>query len=192
MARAGVVDSDEGAPARPARSTASSSAQKLLSLEVTSRTTWRLGIARPRPVGNATILSRGYLALKMKHQHQTMQMRTAAPDDPRPGVDQPLAVWRLPPLAPIARGFSLQHQILNDDVLKAPVARARRGREQKSFRAVDRKLEDPGPRRRFDVSSSSRLAPPSGRTFAFSAPEGWCGGKCFSRAISSLSVWFSA
>ncbi len=81
----------------------------------------------------------------MKHQHQTMQMRTAAADYPRRQQrNQPLAVRRLPPLAPIARRFALQHQVLNDDVLEALVARARRGVDRKRFRAVDRKLGDAG------------------------------------------------
>ena len=57
MARAGVVDGDEGRPASPARKTASSSARKSSSLAVISRTTWRLEIASPKPARSATILS---------------------------------------------------------------------------------------------------------------------------------------
>jgi hypothetical protein len=55
-------------------------------------------------------------------------------------------------------------------------------------------LETPGPRRRCDASSFAFSAPPSGPSVAFSIPEGLLGGrggKCFSRAISSFSVWFS-
>ena len=65
--------------------------------------------------------------------------------------------------------------------------------ESVSVRSIE-SFETPGPRCRFDAPSSSRLAPPSGRSIAFSIPEGLCGGrggKCFSRAISSFSVWFS-
>src|SRR5277367_3442281 len=65
--------------------------------------------------------------------------------------------------------------------------------ESVSVRSIE-SLNTPGPRRRFDAPSSSRSAPPSGRSVAFSIPEGFSGGrggKCFSRAISSFSVWFS-
>src|SRR5271163_383924 len=65
--------------------------------------------------------------------------------------------------------------------------------ESVSVRSIE-SLNTPGPRRRFDAPSSSRWAPPSGRSVAFSIPEsfsGGRGGKCFSRAISSFSVWFS-
>src|SRR5271169_3508116 len=65
--------------------------------------------------------------------------------------------------------------------------------ESVSVRSIE-SLNTPGPRRRFDAPSSSRWAPPSGRSVAFSIPEGFSGGrggKCFSRAISSFSVWFS-
>lgn len=87
----------------------------------------------------------GHLALKMKHQHQTMQMRTAAPDNPRrERRNQPLAVRRLPSLPPIACRFGLQHQVLNNDVLGALVARASRGLDRKHFRTVDRKRGDAG------------------------------------------------
>jgi hypothetical protein len=65
--------------------------------------------------------------------------------------------------------------------------------ESVSVRSTE-SLETPGPRRRFDAPSSSRSAPPSGRSVALSIPEGFIGGRggnCFSRAISSFSVWFS-
>src|SRR5208337_2790407 len=55
-------------------------------------------------------------------------------------------------------------------------------------------LETPGPRRRFDPSLVSSCPSRSGRSVAFSIPEGLCGGrggKPLSRAISSFSVWFS-
>ena len=44
--------------------------------------------------------------------------------------------------------------------------------ESVSVRSIE-SLETPGPRRRFDAPSSSRLAPPSGRSVAFSIPEGF-------------------
>ena len=57
MARAGVVDGDEGRPASPARSTRFILGAEILQLGGRSRATWRLEIARPRPVRSATILS---------------------------------------------------------------------------------------------------------------------------------------
>jgi hypothetical protein len=72
-------------------------------------------------------------------------MRAQAARNPRrQRRNQPLAVRRLPPLAPITRRFRLQHQVLNDDVLEALVARACRGLERKRLRAVDRKPQDAG------------------------------------------------
>ena len=70
-------------------------------------------------------------------------MRAAAPDNPRrKRRNQPLAVRRLPALAPIARRFGLQHQVLNDNLLEALGARARRGLDRKRHLPVDRKLGD--------------------------------------------------
>jgi hypothetical protein len=72
-------------------------------------------------------------------------MRAAPPHDPRrQRRNQPLPVRGLPALAPIARRFGLQHQVLNDDLLEALVARACRGLDRKRLRAVDRKLGDTG------------------------------------------------
>jgi hypothetical protein len=70
-------------------------------------------------------------------------MRAAAAHDPRrKRRNQPLAVRRLPALAPIARRFGLQHQVLNDNLLEALGARARRGLDRKRHLPVDRKLGD--------------------------------------------------
>ena len=66
--------------------------------------------------------------------------------------------------------------------------------ESVSVRSIEG-LETPGPRRRFDAPSFAFSAPRSGPSVAFSMPDGLYGGRggrCFSRAISSFSVWFSA
>ena len=145
MARAGVVDGDEGraGKSRPkhrfifAAEAVELGGHKPHHLALGDHKT-KAGQKRHHPLA-------GHLALKMKHQHQTMQMRTAAPDNPRrQRRNQPLAVRRLPPLAPIARRFGLQHQVLNHDVLEALMARARRSGDRKRFRTVNRKLGDPG------------------------------------------------
>jgi hypothetical protein len=85
----------------------------------------------------------GHLALKMEHQHQAMQMGAATADDPRiERRGQHLAVRRLPALAPIKRRLSFQHQVLNDDLLIALAARARRGLNRQHHGSVDRKPRD--------------------------------------------------
>jgi hypothetical protein len=145
MARAGVVDGDERrAPqSRPQH-------RPVLGAEVVE-----LGGQKPDHLALGDSQAQagqkrhdplaGHLAVKMKHQHQTNKMRAAAAHDPRrQRRNQPLPVRRLPPLAPIERRFGLQHQVLNDDLLEALVARACRGLDGKRFRAVDGKLGDPG------------------------------------------------
>ena len=57
MARAGVVDGDEGRAGKSRPQHRFVLGAETSSLAVTSRTTWRLEIARPRPVRSATILS---------------------------------------------------------------------------------------------------------------------------------------
>ena len=162
MARAGVVDGDEGRAGKPRPQHRFVLGAEISSLAVKSRTTWRLEITRPRPVRSATIRLAGHLALKMQHQHQTMQMRAAAADNPRrQRRNQRLAVRRLPALAPIARRLGLQHQVLNDDLLDSPCGASPPGRRPKAFpsRSIE-SLETPGPRRRFAASSCRAWAPP--------------------------------
>jgi hypothetical protein len=93
------------------------------------------------------------------------------------------------------RRLGLDRQVLDGDFRIALEARARRALRPPAFpsRAIE-SLETPGPRRRFVASSSSLCTPRSGRSVAFSIPDGLYdgrGGKPLSRLISSFSVWFS-
>ena len=117
-----------GAPASPARSTASSSARNRSSLRAQQPNHLPLGDRQAKPDQELHDPFAGHLALKMEHQHQPMQMGAATADDPRTERrGQRLAVRRLPALPPIKRRLGFQHQVLNDDLLIALAARARRG-----------------------------------------------------------------
>ena len=123
-------------------------------------------------------------------------MRAAAADNPRrKRRGQGLAVRRPRALASIERRLDLDRQVLNGDLLIALEARACRRLEHQRFRPGNRKFGRAGPapplRRLFLVA----LRPRSGRSVAFSIPDGLYGGrggKPLSRLISSFSVWISA
>src|SRR5271169_49470 len=64
---------------------------------------------------------------EVKRQHQAMQTGAIAADKPRiESRDDRLAVRRFPTFATISRHLWVQAQVLNNDVLKSLVARARR------------------------------------------------------------------
>jgi hypothetical protein len=107
-------------------------------LAVKSRTTWRFEIARP-------VALAGHLALTMQHQNQAMQMRAAPAHNACRKISRHRPpVRRRPAFAPVERYFGFEHDILNNDLFVALVARTRRRRRRQRHRAVDAQLRHAG------------------------------------------------
>jgi len=101
MARAGVVDGDEGRASKSRPQHRLVLGAEILKLGGQKPHHLALGDRQAQAGQKRHDPLAGHLALKMKHQHQTMQMRAAAAHNPRrQRRNQPLAVRRLPPLAP--------------------------------------------------------------------------------------------
>jgi hypothetical protein len=100
---------------------------------------------RHAPEQRQDLLAR-HMALKMKHQDQAMQIGAIAPD--KAGIerrDPRFPVRRLPALTPIAGYAGVQNHILNDDVLIALAARARRRLDFDDHGSGDRQLVEVAP-----------------------------------------------
>ena len=145
VARSGVVDGDEPRARKPRPQHRLVLGAEPLQLGGQEPHHLALGDRQTQPGQNLHDPFAGHLALKMKHQHEAMQVRAAPADDPRiERGGQRLALRRLAALAPIERRLSLQRQVLNDDLLIALVARARRGLDRQLHRPIDRKFGDAG------------------------------------------------
>jgi hypothetical protein len=131
----------------------------------------------------------------MQRQHETNKMRTASAHDPRPKRrNHRFAVRRLPALPPVERRLGLRHQVLNGDLRIALEARTRRGRDAQRHLPVDRKLGDAGAApalRRLVVRARRAPLRPFRRFLHPGRLVRRTRRQCFSRAISSFSIWFS-
>ena len=82
VARAGVVDRDEGRACQARAQHARILGAERVQIGVMRRTSCRLEIATPRPVSSVDPLE-GHLALDMEHPDQATQLRAIAADNPR-------------------------------------------------------------------------------------------------------------
>jgi hypothetical protein len=143
MARPGVVDGDKGRLGKPRPQHSLVLGAEAIQLRGQQPHHLTFGDRQAQTREKRHDPFAGHLALKMQHQHETMQMRAPSAHDPRPEWrNQRFAVRRLPALPPIKRRLSLRHQVLNGDLLIALEARAHWGLDPQRHLPVDRKLGD--------------------------------------------------
>ena len=154
MARAGVVDRDEGSAAQSGLENLGVLGAERFELDGQQAPHLALRDHHADAIEQRQNFLDRHMTLIMQHQNHAMQVRAIAADDA--GIErrgQGFPIRRFPALAPIARHQRIQNQVLNDDLLVALVARTRR--------RVDLHLDGLRDRQLVEVAAAPLRRPPA-------------------------------